>query len=437
MQLRFKRFKESITSDVLEKIGIPEELHPFYDFTGKFKYEQDYPLRLSLENGDEPLKTIKMNWISSNESRIEFVSEEHFNGLVKAMEKMRDLNLLVYVTTKNKEKVLNKLKQLEPQIKKRIGLVIKEDDVKMDFWAQDTTKPITEGDQLVTVRPLEKNDPNTIELKSNRIIKIKDTPFYFEGGNVVVGSKHIFVGEDTITKNMKLYEISYMEALNALEEEFGKPIIVLDQIDYHIDLTLAVVRNNRTGKEDVLLSSPKKAAELISQSHLLEKLLKEGAEFETKGEKDLNSFFGFVAKNDERQISMNYRSARLLRLKEKLMDLGYNVHDMPDLSLVHDYRRIKSEHRSENYKNRSASVFNYTNAIFSKNEVLVPETGVKIFDDYVYNIMRLLGKEPIPLPAGQHSICFMGGIRCMSETFRQKLSDELIQGKNILEDESK
>ena len=89
--------------------------------------------------------------------------------------------------------------------------------------------------------------------------------------------------------------------------------------------------------------------------------------------------------------------------------LGYDVVRLPDFSDPQMTGRFSN----------SPEIYSYTNAIFSEDVALLPEMGVRPWDSYTRNIFIEMGYSPLLLPVAKKSICLQGGIRCLSETFRQ------------------
>ena len=62
------------------------------------------------------------------------------------------------------------------------------------------------------------------------------TDLSFEGGNLFVDDRFGFVGKDTITENMECLGLTESQVVQAFEKELGRPIIVMPQQDYHLDV---------------------------------------------------------------------------------------------------------------------------------------------------------------------------------------------------------
>lgn len=423
VQKRFKNIKRSIEEKDLDKLNVPKEIHKYFKSDGSFHYNNSGPVKLSLENGMEKLKTIRLNW---NESyNPDSINDKMLDDLVDVMGKVKDLEVLIYTDVKHQKYIMEKLLTFSPEIRNKISLLVNK-RIYLNKWAQDGSKPITTSSQMTTYRPSNGliNERHLTRFLENGHVDGVRSKFYFEGGNLVVGKDYIFIGDLDVIKNAKDLKISYEEALNALSIEFGKKVIAIPQIDFHIDLTMAVINDTKTGKDTVLLASPRLAMSLLKKDKVFFDLKNDDLSKLTPGEKDLYHFFQFVKKYPKKIEKLRERMTELEDVKSSLEAQGIKVKEIPDLSLIEDFEYISSPHRIKNPESRSASAFNYSNSIFSTDYALVPETGVRVWDEYFQNIIKGFDREPIGMPVTQVSICQRGGVRCLSETYRNSLATE-------------
>jgi hypothetical protein len=92
--------------------------------------------------------------------------------------------------------------------------------------------------------------------------------------------------------------------------------------------------------------------------------------------------------------------ANLLMMKLQLERQGYKVIEVPSFRVDDIY-------------------FNYTNSIVSKKFAITSELGIKVWDDYVRGVFKELGYETHALSVAQESLCYSGGVRCLSEIYRK------------------
>lgn len=385
--------------------------------------------RLSVENGDAPLRAIRMGWHPSYP--ISFVQ---FDDMTQAMKKMKSLELWIGAYEPD-AKLFGKIAKLSPRLQKRIHVVESEYGPHPSVWTQDASKPLENGDTLLTSldKPPYKeyaSDPAHTEplgaFAEADKIHIQEAIVPFQGGNVVVGARHVFVGSDDVAETMSKLHLSRPKALAAMADEFGRPVLEIgiprkgkmQQIDFHIDLTLAVVRNRKTGREVILLDSPLKAFEALLTPFGVKNISSKNApslkaliEASTRGRlKSTDSDFEeFLTEFNFAQMKM--REAELQTIATQLQNEGYEVVRVPGLNEYKVGSRRKEKYRTE--------IYNYTNSIFSQEYALIPHMGVRVLDEAFAKIVRGLGYEPIPMSVTQESFCSKGGIRCLSETYRK------------------
>ena len=73
-------------------------------------------------------------------------------------------------------------------------------------------------------------------LEADGLIDVHRTDLLFEGGNILVDDKHAFVGRDTVRTNVEKLGLSEAQVIEAFEKELGRPVIVMPQQDYHVDV---------------------------------------------------------------------------------------------------------------------------------------------------------------------------------------------------------
>lgn len=424
----------------LKKKGIPVAQAGNYNpDTGRFRENSLDPLLLAPENGDAELSALRMNWDPWDDGKSnKSVSRAQFDDMVKVMKEKKNLQLIVAVgTPENFKEAETAVAGLPRGLRRRVTLV-QTDQSDIEMWSQDGSKPLLYG--LKTLLPGRltrggnKYEPVIDRLQKARVLRVDKTAFVFEGGNIVVGARHIFVGPDVVYENMMEFNIGHEEALNALSAEFGKPVIEVgatdeatglkEQIDFHIDLTMAAVRDRATGKEVVLLESQRKAFELLAGERNLESLPKDPRAFfheliqgrlkpksaapraKTQGERDLIAAIG--AMDEDLFVK---RELGLKEVERELRGRGY------DVILVPGFNQLKADMDTTD----STIIFNYTNSIFSGDHAIIPEMGVRVWDRYFQNVMKRLGYSLTTTAIPQRSLCAMGGIRCTSETFRMPI----------------
>ncbi len=404
----------SISREFLNELQVAPDMHRFYDVkSGIFLYKPDAPEPLAKENGDDPLTSIRIHWAGRDNSGL---SRDYLLQLRKLAKLQTDLEILV-VTHGHFPNLDAVLAQWPDDLKKRVILT---GTTSINHWAQDGSKSLSTGRKVLVPREMGANRlflsrylPQLDALVKAKFIEAKVSPFRFEGGNIVVGAQHVFVGSNLVRWAMDDYKISKAEAIAALSAEFGNPVIDLgvgvgggsSQVDFHIDLHLAVIRDLKTGKEKILLGSVEKAIGLLAPSSLSARpgqIISLFGDSPTLGESQMfRHLTGAEFLNSQKP-----REASLNALAAYLQSLGYEVERVPDMSFPFDP------------PSEIPLIFSYTNSIFSKGLALVPEMGIRKWDDYMTRLLNEMGYEVVRFPVAQKSVCFSGGIRCMTETYR-------------------
>lgn len=400
--------KQAFRSGNLEEIQatrIPEKFWPhFSKETGAFEYRRKTPLSLSSESGRQELKVVR---ISFDQETQESWRPQILQNYGRAMKKIPGFKLWVSVSPDELKIAEEMVAQFPEDVRKRVWLHPVEKITGEHAWTQDGSKPLN-ANKPTTTTPGFKFTPE-YERTLNAFVRSgelerTESAFKFAGGNIIVGEKHIFIGTDEILENMKLLKCTRREITKALEAEFGLPIIELgrnfrhgemkyigSQADFHIDLSMAVVYDHVRKKEVVLLESP----ELF-----IEKLAKmRPSDFRTEPEKE------FLKHVQEKQLSRSLsvqRQKYLSDMKAKLEKLGYEVREIPG------------------YNEDAEKMVNFTNAIFSGKSAIIPSTGFRALDQEYQTLLKSLGYETlVPMKVTRKSVKEMGGIRCLSETYRK------------------
>jgi hypothetical protein len=432
--------------DVLEKKDIPDHLKRYFDpKTGEFKFAPDKPISLAVENGSSKLKAV----------RIYYMGEETTTGILrdytKVLKEIPGMELWVQTNKFSKEALIAELETFPKDVRKRIKVIeIDEKFAKdMDFdelgqgvWAQDGSKPIAvkKNEQPKTLLRVESNMVENREFHQNLTTEFGkagqvtpvDSSLYFEGGNVIVGEKNVFVGSDIIKTTRRGLGISQKETLAAYEAQFGKPVIevgtnveapnhkALSQHAFHIDLTMSVAKNLKGSGEVVLVQSPSKMLEAafnwppiktmntleynnrIKQALVeLQNRVKSTGVPLNKQEKDFVSML-----MSRSQLDMITEEAKLTSIANHLQSKGYKVQRIPGTT-------------ASEVDGANLNIFNYTNVVLSGRKAVVPRLGIKKLDDAAKKTYEDLGYDVIQVDSSKETFCLQGGIRCVSETYRK------------------
>ena len=384
--------------------GQMEELKPFHD----------RPFFLSSETGRERLKAVRIGLSWDQKS----LSREVFSDYLKVMDEIPNFDL--YVSYKpesilkngvrskgvplNVQKIMS---QAKSSIQKRVHFL--QDDLESNsvVWTQDGSKPLIGKNLSTLATTTHPKRPEYLQILQEydhaKLIETSKTTLFFEGGDVVVGDRHIFTGTETIKRMMSKYKITRPNAKKILEAEWGKPVFEVGTtitgqgsltraIDYHIDLTMASAYNHATNKETILLGSYQS---LLDQLKTIPE-----SEFKTAREKELIKFI-----SDPENIShLADRELQVEALEKDLIAQGYDVIKVPNVI--------------EATTKKDVPKLNYTNVIFTGNQMIFPENGIRAIDAHMKKVYQGLGYQPVPVKVVQKSMQLEGGIRCLSETYR-------------------
>ncbi len=366
---------------------------------------------LALENGTQPLEHVRIHILSRN--RDWKTSIELLRDYLIAMNTLKEMRLEVLISDDVDETSMDThvIKELERRdtvlrglinrspagVRERVYLHYAEQD--LDFWAQDSSKPLQQGYPLVPAS-MDKNRfsqtlASTIYSKTDRVIS------GFEGGNLVVGQRHIF----TLSSLMSINQTKNAE----VSRFFGKPIFALDldspelphfHMNFHSDLIVAIVYSPELKQEVILLSSPQMAMEVLSSisdpSYEAELIMNDMIKFRTY----------FDSWNDHN-----------VRLTQALSNEGYLVRLIPGVT----FPKIEQSPFSFSKSGPRSPLlyYNYVNAVFSEDYVLMPWLEVNELDEAASKVYSALGLRPIPMPSARKLLPYHGAIRCASYTGRK------------------
>lgn len=391
--------------DEIRETQIPERFWPYFSKeTGAFEYQRATPLVLSSESGRQELKVVR---ISFNRKRPDSWRPKILKDYGLAMQKIPGFKLWVSVAPEEVSLAEEMISQFPKEVRERIWLKPIEKTDGRHVWTQDGSKPLSTR-QPTTTTPGFKTFPEyerTLNafVHTGKLEKI-ESPFKFEGGNIIVGEKHVFIGTEEILANMRYLKCTHREIMKALEAEFGLPIVELgrnfrygafksigSQADFHIDLSMAVVYDHVRNKEVILLESPELFIERLAGMR--------PSEFQTLPEKE---FLKLVQSNQLSRTGSVERQKYLTDVEGKLKSLGYEVIKIPG------------------YNEDATKMVNFTNAIFSGKNAIIPSTGFRALDQEYQGLLKKLGYETlVPMKVVRESAKEQGGIRCLSETYRK------------------
>lgn len=396
---------------------LPDEMQQFYsNDEGRsmtFRYRQAKPLALANESGVAPLAAIQMSWIESDATHVN-LSEAHLRDALRVLETLPDLKLWVVKEQGSDETLMQRLALVSPLLRSRIQVVAGEE---ITHWAQDGAKALSHGGGLV-VPALAARREDRFKINAAKALhqaglvpSIQESPFLFEGGNVIVAKDTVFVGITEARDNMNRLMLSESELREALSTEFGKAVQILgfaspwdgnygspSQADYHIDLSMAVVHDRKSGKEVAFVESPLLALELLQapsyEGTELKGFLDSWLQGPNAGE--LKRYFEEKILDPKKFKDILEREAQLGQLAEQVAT-EVEVRRIPGLN----YLGLGK-----------AQFFNYTNAFFSGNHAFIPRTGIDNWDNFAIKQFEGMGYKVVQMDSALAAQREKGGARC-------------------------
>ena len=370
--LKQKILQGQTFDDAFMDLKIPKKWYKYFNTeTGDFDYFRTDPLVLSSDNGRQGARAIRINFEARHTEN--YILSFLANVLVKTSQVSRqlvfdfrtvltrisDLELYIAVRPDELAKVEKLVKRYPSKLRNRVHITpinfARSRNVYGNaVWANDGSKPI-HANELATLVQSDGNrvrrpvyNEITSALSQATSLNTTQSLFRFEGGNVLVGDRHVFVGPDIVNGVVEELKISYSEAVRALGIEFGKPIAVVGSPDnkgkmrqttYHIDLSMMIARN------------PKKIDEEIAFVESPNSFFKEFLNF---SENDLASSGNFV--DAVQNFVRKYRQERT-KLTKPEREFLLNLHEIEFSKLSYKNFASQSSHRALNNRDTMSSAF--------------------------------------------------------------------------------
>ncbi len=428
--------------------NVPDKFYKYYDRrTGKFHFPKDDPIQLSLENGGMKLRAVRVNYSRGS------LSNPLLDDYFAFMDEIPDFEIWIVSHVSDLDRLDTKLKNFPESKIKRVKII----DANCSYdggciWAQDGSKTMLLGEKRATYLQNRgvKTDRRsyrdfTRALKKDDFVHVEDSLFDFEGGNVIVGDRHVFMGPDITNHMSRKLGISKKNLLEVFKEEFGKPILemghydgnnnILKQIDFHIDLRMVIMRNLKAnnGKEVVGVSSPKRLLKEIvgieditklTRKEYIAKLKAFHEDLYSSGKWHKLTFFEKTMYDSLFQTSYKEIMVEIEKVeffKKILTENSYDVFDLPGLVAIRKMREHAVYGGFNANKEFPVSYLNFTNAVVTDGRIILPGYDSPILQGIISDIYKEYGYQTHFANSSQQSMCAMGGIRCLSETYRHPI----------------
>jgi len=308
---------------------------------------------------------------------------------------------------------------------RRVRFVELPADVPLTIWPQDPflVLRLPGGEHaLLASRDFERAEDREMAraLATELGWPLHSSPLYFEGGNIASDESVVFVGADTVARNVADLGLEPEEVALQFEGLLGAPVVVLGpspQPISHIDLAMTPLGEGRVIVADarwgaalasaVLEDAPEIAVEFEEQTRAsffghphIEKLqLADGSELEAPE----------LAQQTRLAIEASLAIAPLLDgIAEGLILHGYRVERVPLL--------VGAESRSDE-PGPGYPMLSYNNVLLEslegKERVYLPRYGLAPLDDAAKSAWQSLGFEVVAIDGLATSAMYGGALRCV------------------------
>lgn len=354
---------------------------------------------LRPDNGDLEIGHIRLNRTVKN--RVFF--EKLLVDFLKLMKLKPDIQLRILDSDPKNPQALAEL--IPKALKSRVEISALPADSGLWSWPRDPSVVLVDGKVLISrtktmAHSLEDEEFDVpAEIRAGYFATVenyagsqgKTSRLRFEGGNVIAGSRHVFVGATVVDEAMVDHQWTEAQAITEIGQEFGLPAIVIGDVQkfdcrqpqQHIDLAMAVARDRKSGQEVILLESNQLARDLAGKGEVMD----------------------VMATN---QLSIDDIERRLNQAEFQLRRQGYKVIRMPGLTYDGFLRDLEDR--------PILSIFNYTNVLLTGDVALVPTYGIHKLDEAAHQIYRELGYRVVPMHSARETFKYSGGPRCATET---------------------
>ena len=378
-------------------------------------------VRLSLENGRQKLSMIRLSLANGP------LSAAVISDFVDLLHLVPNLRLLVIGANAAAVQTLKRATMAVTDGGNRVRIVPGQPGHVLTLWSQDDSKPI-EGEGFATLVFHSMQGEPLAQVLSNNGIRPVHTPLRLQGGDILVGDRHVFINGGALLSVARSLGISRSSLTQKLAESFGKPILPIGiptrlglmPWTFHLDLDLVVAVDRRTDKEIVLVRSPLSLLRTVAASRSrapvsiveidsLRATILANAEAQlAKGQVLTPGMLALV--NTFKNITSEMVLADELKsqyVRGMLTAHGYLQRDIPGYGFIDAVP--------------AQDFFLGTNAVLSEYRALVPWNDFPVLDARIRKTYAHLGYKVVAMRSSVKTICIRGAIRCLSETYREQV----------------
>jgi len=321
---------------------------------------------------------------------------------------------------------------------------------KSDFtiWPQDPFLVIACRDGrrvLLASREFDRVDDRLIPERLARHLRIahRRSKLSFEGGNIVSGSRHVFIGANTIRYNAWKLRKTDAEIVRELQRELGRPVLVIGPLPQpvdHIDMMMTAL-----GGGDVAVADARWGARLARKE--LRRDAGSVRAFERRCEeyyfgdpriRSLRDVKGGLIKppkvmgDTARAVKDSEAiAAKLDGIAEELGRWGYRVHRFPFLirSSRPDAKGLGRKPAAKPKAPEPEPTYpclTYNNVLIegdsARRTVYLPQYGFAPLDMAAKNAWRKLGFRVVTVPGFTTSAMYGGSLRCCAKVLERDWS---------------
>jgi hypothetical protein len=269
----------------------------------------------------------------------------------------------------------------------------------------------------------------------------------FEGGNIVAGRRHVFIGANTIAQNALRLDIDQTEVARRFQRELGRPVVVVGPLPQpvgHIDMMLTPLDDHRLALADTQWGAR------LAREHL-RRNPRNVTDFENScermcfGDPAIRELRGpggetmrppkIVGQTAAAIDGSEAIAAKLDRLAEELAKFDYQVERVPMLyGIEMAIDRPAANHPSQSNRQSAASdghrqgrypTLTYNNVLMETRPegrvVYLPQYGFDPLDQAGREAWKRLSFRVVPVGGFAVSALHGGSLRCCAKVLRREI----------------
>ncbi|MGC8862562.1 MAG: hypothetical protein ACP5R5_07275 [Armatimonadota bacterium] len=314
---------------------------------------------------------------------------------------------------------------------------------KSDFtiWPQDPFVVLVARDGrrvLLASREFDRADDRLIpqRLAGHLHIPYRRSKLSFEGGNIVAGSRHVFIGANTIRYNAIRLHKTDPDIVRAFQREFGRPVLVIGPVPQpvdHIDMMLTAAGGDLIGVADPGWGARLVQRELKQNPGRIKAFERccEEYYFGNPRVRALRDVKGELIKppNIEGETSAAAEDSERIapeldRIAVELRRYGYRVRRFPFLMRARKMTPLSSSGKKPPDMQAGYPCLTYNNVLIEDDSahriVYLPQYGLAALDRAASDAWRRLGWRVVPVQGFAISAMYGGSLRCCAKVLERQ-----------------